>query len=243
MSAELYLFEDNGTYEAFTPQRDPVTFESRVYYPTIMTRSKITLTDNIAKSPISFKFERTHTFARRVLHTLPEIPILVTVFKDSLPEWKGKIINAKEHLTYIEVTCDSIWAAQLKSGNKITISPQCFHLVYSRQCGVDESLWRSNYTGVTVTSINIVIAAMDKDTGYFNNGKAEFHGEKRHILSHIENTITLSSPFNHTGTGILSLYPGCDLTERNCKLFNNLDNHLGFDRLPDKNPFNATGLL
>ena len=241
--AELYLFEDNGTYEAFTPQRNPVTFEDRVYYPTIMLRSKIVLTDNIAKSPVSFKFERTHSFARRVLHTLPETPIRVTIYKDSLPEWKGKIITAKEHTTYIEIACDSIWAAQLKSGNKITISPQCFHLVYSRQCGVDESLFRSNYSGVTVTTTSIVVAGMTEESGYFNNGKAEFHGEKRHILTHIDNTILLSSPFNSTGTGILSLFPGCDLSERNCKLFNNLDNHLGFDRMPSKNPFSATGLL
>ena len=244
--SELYLFKDGNDYLGFKPgvfALGNTTFEGRQYVPTIIARSGINITDNFSKSPVAFKFERTHTFARRILNTMPEVPILVTIYRNSLPYWKGKVMKAKANGAFIEVFCDSIFAAQIKSGHNITISPQCWHVLYSPQCGVLESSWRSVYTSATITGVEVDIPSMTKPEGYFVNGKIVISGQTRHILQHIGTTLTLSNTFTGPVSGDIWVYPGCDLSEKNCIAFNNLVNYIGFARISPKNPFGSTGLL
>ena len=243
--AELYYFNDNGTVYGFTPKFSEVVHDSVTYVPTLIKRSAIKLTDNFAKSPLSFYFSRSHYFAQKVLHTIPERAITAKV-TDSISGniiWTGRVLKAKASLTSIEIICDSIQASNIRAGNRYMVSPQCQHVIYSAACGVNGELYRTNLLDVTITTNSIIdIPTLTAETGYYDNGAISFSGEIRRILKQVGTTLYLASPFTSSGVGVISLWPGCDLTSRNCKAFNNLDNQLAFEFMPDKNPFKS-GIL
>jgi hypothetical protein len=243
MSNELYLFNDNGVYYGFSPTITSKTFLGQAYKPTIIIRSGLSLTDNLAKSPLTFKFERTHSYARQLLSELPEVPILVTVYRNSLPYWRGRVINAKGSLLYIEVQCESIYSSMVSAGKRARIQLTCRHMLYSTGCNVLESNFE--YLGTTTaTTSNLTVTGISwARNGFFTGGKCKMGEYVRHILSHTGYNIVLATPFPIELTGTIKLYPGCNLTETRCAEFNNLVNFGGFSRMPGNNPFSSTGLL
>lgn len=241
--AELYLFEDNGNYITYTDGFLSTTYLGRTYTPTAIKRSKLNITDNLSKATITISLPRNNLFAKRVLTVTPELAIKVKIIKSSVVQWQGIITKSKASFSTIDLICESEWAAFLKSVNTYNISPLCQHQLYSPQCGVVELVWRVTYTDVSVSSTVIDIPTLTEASGYFNNGSIEFKGEKRRILKQVGTTLNISSAFMSSGIDTVFLSPGCNLTEENCKLFSNLPNHLGFARIPHKNPFNSTGLL
>ena len=80
----------------------------------------------------------------------------------------------------------------------------------------------------------------DMPNQWFRGGRLESaDGEARFIADHVGNTVTLISPL--PGLASLDLawaYWGCDHLEATCRdKFANLVNHLGWSRLPGRNPF------
>lgn len=241
--SELYLFTDGIINHAFTPTLTSKTLNSIIYEPTIITRSGIEITENFEKSPVVFKFLRAHTFANMVLTTFPEAPIVVTIFRNNLPYWKGRVLAAKKGQIFIEVACDSLFASSRKSGIRYRATLLCNHLLYGAQCGVVKTSFQT-VASTTANSTILTIPSLVQADGFFNNGFAEMSGQIRRILTHVGTTITLASAFTSTLTGTIKLAPGCRLTEENCITpFNNLNNFGGFARMAPKNPFESVGIL
>ena len=248
--SELYLFEVDGIRRGFTPSLFAKTLNifgdiasSVDYAPTIVTRSNINLTDNFAKSPVTFTFDRTQSYARSLLLNLPEVPIRVTVYKDDAAYWRGSVQEVKANVFTIDVICDSVYTRIVRSSlaNRITLN--CRHSLYSTRCGVNRNLWNAVYAVTEVGSNEFAVSGMSDATGYFSGGIAAINGETRYIVSQIGNVIRLSYPFNNVVTGNMTFNRGCVLTEAACTSFNNLDNFGGFSRIPGKNPFKGSGVL
>jgi hypothetical protein len=77
---------------------------------------------------------------------------------------------------------------------------------------------------------------------WYQGGRLESAtGETRFVVDHQGDTVTLISPL----PGVSSLddvwaYWGCDHLEATCRdKFGNLTNHLGWSRLPGRNPFSG----
>lgn len=243
--AELIYFNDNGVVYAFVSGFTEIIYDSVTYEPTPVKRSELKLSDNFAKTPLSFYFSRSNYFAQKILHTIPEHPIEAKLFDSETSElfWIGKVLKAKASLVSIEVICDSSYAAHVRAGNRYIVSSQCQHILYSTACGASSEMYRTNLSGVTIDSSTIqTITGLTADDGFYNNGAISFSNETRRILKQIGTTVYLASPFNTTGTGVVSLFPGCNLTSKNCLKFNNLVNQLAFEFSPDKSPFKS-GIL
>jgi hypothetical protein len=241
--SELYLFNNNGVNLGFTPTVFSKTLSGITYSPAIISRSNLNITENFAKSFMTFKFERTHSFANTLVSEIPEIPIIVTIFRNNLTYWKGQVLSAKKNFTSIEVACDSTFVATSKSGLRYRANLTCNHILYGGNCGVIKSNFATTGTA-TATSTIINVSGISNPDGFFENGIAEMAGQSRRILTQIGTVITLSSPFTGVLSGIIQLFPGCKLTEANCITpFNNLVNLGAFTRIPSKNPFSNTGLL
>jgi len=241
--SELYLFNDNGVYHPFTPTLFSKSFGGLTYDPTIVKRSSLNLTENFSKSPLIFNFQRTHTWARSLVSFLPEIPITVIVYRNSLIYWRGRITEVKANLLSISVTCDSIYTTIARSSLQPRYTLNCRHTLYSTNCGVVQSIWKVSYSVTGINSTVFTVGGLSQADGYFNAGIAEINGEKRFIIKQVGTTITISAPFTGVQTGTINLYPGCQLTEANCTTFNNISNFGGFSKIPYKNPFGSTGLL
>ncbi|MCJ7663038.1 MAG: DUF2163 domain-containing protein [Desulfobacterales bacterium] len=96
---------------------------------------------------------------------------------------------------------------------------------------------------VTVDSTGRVLTAVEFGTlpitdGYFVLGTVEFLTEKRSIIAHSGNTITMAYPMRDLVTAdLVNAYPGCDGRPTTCRdKFNNVGNSLFFAWIPQENP-------
>lgn len=243
MSSELYLFSQGVTYNGFTPTVLSKTFGGKTYTPVVITRSAIVLTDNFSKSNVSFKFLRTNSFARGMLQTMPEIPVLITVYRDEGIYWQGRLNEITASTTLISLECDSTYTAIRRKGLPARITPTCRHTLYKGLCGLTQSIYTVDYGVANVTTNIISIPSIVQASGYFNGGIAVINNQQRYIVSHIGTTLTLDLPFSGSITGTLSLSPGCNLSFTNCGSFNNQVNFGGFTHLPAINPMAGQGIL
>lgn len=242
---ELYKFEGSITY-GFTSSILSKTFEALTYAPTLVKRSAINIEHNFAKNNVTFTFARNHFYARELLTEVPETPVLVTIYRTDgvsySTYWQGRVVGAKGKGITIDVICDSIYSTLRRGGISPKVTLFCRHALYGAMCGVSQGLWGVNYS-VTVTSTEIFVSGLSQPAGYFNNGIAVMNSQQRRIITNSATHIHLSAPFNFTGPGTITLYPGCELTQIACDGFSNSDRFGGFDHLPTKNPFNSSGLL
>ena len=243
MADELYLFNNNGVYAGFTPTLFKKTLGGIDYIPAIIYTGPRKLTDNFAKSPVTFYFDALNSFARSILEELPEIPIQVTIYKASLTYWTGQVkAVSRKTITTIEVICDSSFTVAVSGGQRYRMNLHCNHKVYSPQCGVVESSFQT--LGTTTASSNVLtIPELTQPTGYFNGGKTIMGGQTRSIIDHNGTVVRLSAPFTGVLSGSIALYPNCLGTKDACVAFNNLPNGLFFHKQSSKNPYGNTGLL
>lgn len=242
--AELYLFFDGTSYYPFTPNTVPEVYETRTYQPTIITRTQVQLTEQSSKTSVSFKFERSHSFARNLLVNLSEIPVLVTIYKSGLIYWQGQVIGVKGSKGEIEIACDSNFSKISRAGRQPRITLECRHVLYSLSCGVNKEAFKKLYPVNSLNSNILDISSIEEADGYYTGGIASINGQSRGILKHSGTVLTLDSSFMGYPSGQLALYPGCNLSESVCNTrFNNIINFGGFARTPTKNPFSSTGLL
>ena len=240
--SELYLFEEAGVKRGYTPTVFSTSFEGTTYVPTAIARSGITITDQFSKANVTFKFARTHPYAKSLLADIPENPITVTVYRNGLIYWRGKVVRAKASGMTIEVQCDNTYSTLARSGISAKMTLTCRHTLYGVNCKVLQALHGETYF-VSCDSTNVYIGGslvVDR----FNNGIASIPGQTRRIVYNTAIGVLLASPFTGSYTGDMTIYKGCKLTEADCmNTFNNLDNFGGFSRIPTKNPFEVQGLL
>lgn len=241
--SELYLFNNNNVLRGFVASIFPVTFDGTIYYPTVITRSALNLTENFEKSEIEFQFARDHSFALDLLQNIPEAPIRVTIYRNSAPYWHGEVKSCKSTGKTINVVCNNLDSSLTKHGLRARMTLQCRKVLYSADCGVVQNLWRSEYSVTRADSNEIFISGLTQPEGYFSGGVAILQEQNRRIIVQTTTTIKLTHPFTGVLSGTIELYPGCTLTKDACLAFNNLDNGGMFPDIPSKNPFSATGLL
>jgi len=90
-------------------------------------------------------------------------------------------------------------------------------------------------TGRILTSATFGLPAYGD--GYFTLGTIEFGDEKRTIVSHVGNVVTMAYKMRDLVAGNVDAYPGCDGRPETCKdKFNNVVNSLWFAFIPQENP-------
>ncbi len=241
--SELYLFTDGATNYAFTPTLLSKTLNSITYIPTIIKRDEIILTNNFAKSNVKFHFNKGNTFALLMVNTFAERIITIKIYKDNLIYWQGAVENVSIEPTEIAIDCTSLYNNIRRRSGGPTLAMPCWKTIYDQNCTVLEADFDSVYSGVTANRNTITISSLTETSGFFNNGIAKMGGQIRRIVLHTGTTITLAEAFTGVLTGSITLLPGCNLTQANCTLFNNLNNFGGFAYIAPKDPFGSTGLL
>jgi hypothetical protein len=247
--SELYYFTDNiSEHYRFTPTPFQKVVGGNTYAPAAVQRSNVSLTDNFARSPVVFRFARTNVFALRVLNTIPETPLGVQILSSSGQVlWRGVVlkVTGKDN-TSIDIHCDTEYRSNLGRGGNLVISNSCIHVLYSSQCGVNRFAHITFINNILIAPLQteITIPTLNKEEDELNGGMVTLSGISRSIMKNTETKIFISQPFYRNVEGTLQIFPGCDLTEETCKnKFNNLDNYLGFPRLPNKNPYTFSGLM
>jgi uncharacterized phage protein (TIGR02218 family) len=169
--------------------------------------------------------------------------LLIQAHRGSLADYntpfRGSVVGVEWEDSLAKLTCQPITHEFGRLVPRTAYNRQCNWPIYSPQCGVDSGPYEAEGSVTAVLGNVITIAGLSsRPDGWYDAGFASWGGQRRFIVRHEGETLTLMSPFHGIEVGLtVTAYPGCDHTETTCaQKFNALEKHFGFARVPYRNP-------
>jgi hypothetical protein len=248
---EMYLFQTETRAWRLTSSHETKTYNGEAFTPEAITRTSTSQDRENKSARTKVTIPKAHEVAQMFVPYIPVSPLSLIIY--GAHEGEAEVIvtftGAVQQATFGD-NCELSCAPESERLKKKLFQPSfqkpCNRLLYSPACGVNRAdyAWPVTLTVVGADGITIVAAEFgDKPDGYFNNGYLEKGFERRMILNHAAQTINIITPFSALVVGDqVTAYPGCNRDYLACDDYNNLDRFLGFDGIPNKNPFNG-GIL
>lgn len=251
---ELFEFARDGLRWRYTSGQQAITYAGNVFEPALLERGEITLGGDKGKSGIRVTCVRDFPVANLFRVQPPSDVVLLTVIKihygdNTAPvgivEWMGRVTGASWKGQKATLDCEPVATSLSRPGLRRLYQRSCPHVLYGQACGVSMA---SHAVSASLTSVSgAVISSITfgaHSSGHFDGGMIEYTAldgtvERRHILSHAGNNLTLSIALDVLAAGsMVTAYPGCNHTTEACRYkFSNLQNYGGFPYIPTKNPF------
>ena len=245
---EGFRFAQGSNLWLYTSADREIPLPAGVFTPEAITRSELDFSQEDTGETIEFTIPRTNPVAALFIGDLPSTPVWVTVYRAhrgdetlAVTIFSGKVIRARFEESEAILVGASLMAMLSRTVPVLAMQTPCNHVLYSAPCGANPTTSRDRITVTSVTGATVVSNdfALRPDQ-WFRGGRLETaEGETRFIADHQGDTVTLISPL----PGLASLdqvwaFWGCDHLETTCETkFGNLVNHLGWSRLPGRNPF------
>jgi uncharacterized phage protein (TIGR02218 family) len=245
---EGYKFAQGDNIWKYTSADESFTLPSGLYEPAVISRSEMSFSEEDTGETLEISVARDNPIAELFIAELPSNPIWVTIFRAhrgdedlAVTIFAGKVIRAKFEESEAILTAGSLITVLSRAIPPLTMQTQCNHYLYSPECGVDSSTHRDQITvtGISGSQVTAAEFALKADD-YFRGGRLVTpEGDQRFIAAHTGDTVTLLSPLPGLAIGMICwAYYGCDHTESTCATkFSNLDQHLGWARIPSRNCF------
>lgn len=175
----------------------------------------------------------------------PELYLTLTRYhepSDVIVYWKGNVTNCRVSGEMGSlITPNEITRAMAGEVPSVIYQTPCNNVLGDDNCLVDldavsHSTFMVDYDQSTVT----VQSDNGRADGFYNAGFLETPYEKRSIVSHVGNVITLAFPLTRRNYAMpVTIRPGCNLAyEGDCLTkYNNQPNFGGFPFIPNVNPF------
>lgn len=252
---ELYRFE--GMYDNYLMTSDAVahTLAAEVYEPKTIKRSNLKIgtqddTDNAITVTMPSDEQLAQDFA---FQSTPPFLVL-TIYRyhrgdaEAIVYWTGPITGIVINDNEAELTASSILARVLTSDlPSVYYQGPCNHVLYDERCGVSRAANTISST-ILITHGRYLILLDDggKPDAFFTAGEVLLaSGERRMILAHSGNNLTINYPFTKTEVNVsCQVAAGCNHlwgggTENgDCvDKFSNGPNYGGFPLIPTVNPF------
>lgn len=254
---EFYLFALGTTAWYLTSGDAVVAIDGHVYTPDQVQREQVEHSGEEWSGNLDIALPRAHAIAVLLDGLAPVIPLTLSVFRKhradpAVVQFFGpsECVSVSFKGPTATLTFAPISRVLKRQVPALAFQNQCPLALYGARCGIDREavsggvqLYRVN--GV-VTEVSAATISADEfagqDDGWFRNGFIELaSGEKRFIVAHVGTLITLMYAFPAGAVAVddeVLAYAGCDRTEDTCdSKFNNLDRHLGYCRIPYRNPF------
>lgn len=253
---ELLLFRDDVAQQtwAFTAGDDPIIDGLVTYLPEVISRTSVKQSGAKAPDGIQVKVPNDSNLARQFVAYLPVRPISLIAQrlqrKDGALErvtfFTGAAVTvAFEADGMATINCQPATKSIVRKVPWQVYKSGCNWALYEDGCGVLRSSFATPAGAYTTSGLQVVSGAFQAHPdGWFNNGYVEAGstGERRYIVGHVGNTLTINYPFFLLPPGAeLTAYAGCQRNKTVCKTkFDNLDRYLGFDFVPELNPYDTT---
>lgn len=232
-----------------TSERTPVLRGSELYVPEAIRHGDLEQTIGESPKPFEITVPSNSDIALQFLSFLPAQPITVIVYSrhrpdaDYVPIFIGECASGStdpEGITTI--TCQPLSYKLERNIPWPRYCATCNWALYSIGCGVSRDAFKTVATVTAADGFDIKASAFAGfEDGWFNAGFVvrDLTGEVRWAVVHIDDTLTLVSPFPNFGLGeSVTAYAGCDGLEQTCvDKFNNLPNFAGHPDVPTKNPY------
>lgn len=247
---ELYKFTCGVDKFCYTSGDGSETYNTDVYAPDTIERTQIDQSQEQQAGSIDVTIMRDNAVAALFIPYLPVNPVGLTIYRrhrsdpETVTIFVGKVVTAKFEGSQVVLSCAP--ASQILQ-KKIPVNVyqrQCNLALYSTRCGVNKALFSATGNVTAVSGYTVTVPGVNSHIdGWYAGGWIErSNGDMRFITGHAGNDITLQAAFLDLTVGeLVTVYAGCDRSESTCSLkFGNLVNHLGFARIPTKNPFSGS---
>lgn len=245
---EAFRFVQGQNTWLFTSADTQVTLPIGVFEKETIQRSELSFSEEEKGEKIEVTVPRDNPIAELFILDLPSTPVFLTVFRahrgeeeDEIAIFTGKVSRVSFKGSEAVLSCSSLVAVLDRAVPLLAMQMPCNHVLFSAECGANPTASRDAVTITTVdrTTVTSNDFALRPDQWFRGGRLVTPDFETRFIADHIGDTITLLSAL----PGLESLdecwaYWGCDHLEATCKTkYSNLDNYLGFSRIPGRNPF------
>ncbi|HEY6108688.1 MAG TPA: phage BR0599 family protein [Gemmatimonadales bacterium] len=249
---EFYLFTQDATVWRYTSADRELLVGSDFYRPEILKRDQMDFSQEEGAATVEVRLPRENPVAQLGISYTPPTPVELLISRrhrgdsEVISWFNGQVTAWRFEGSEAILTCAPISQTLKRKVPSLVQQSQCNWTLYGTGCTVDRAAFKTTavvdaITGATITASPEFGAQVD---GWFTNGYVEIPTtkERRFIVDHVGNVLTLMSPFSSALEVGMSVdaYAGCDRTEATCAAkFANLVNHLGFARIPHRNPFDG----
>ena len=244
---ECYRFAQGDRLWLLTTADQAVTLPTGTYQPDVLVRGALNHNQEDGSGSLEITVPRDSSIAEPFILFVPTTRITLTVYRahrgdESLAEVKfvGTVSSVVFDGSAAKVRCAPLQAAFTRTVPRQTFHGACAWALYGPGCGVDSGAFRDTallgtVSGITLTSSDFALRA----SGWYTNGWLQGPGgDIRFVVDHVGSTVTLMSAMPGLASGqTVQIFAGCARTEAVCaSKFANLDNFLGFPRIPSRDP-------
>lgn len=231
---------------------DPTT--PHAYAPEPISRGALDFSQEDEAGALVVTVGRTNAVAQLFVGYPPPGPVTLTIYQkhrndaEILVAFEGEVASAEYVAAEARLACVPASHFLTRRIPAVLFQSQCNRCLYSDACGVDRGDFGDEAEITAVIGATIESAIFDtRDDGWYVSGYVErANGDRRFIVGHVGEVIALRSPFPDLEVSeTVMAYAGCDRTEAACGVakFDNLLNHLGWPRIPSRNPYGGGSLV
>ena len=248
---ELYHFQ--GPSEEWTYTSGDRTFVhlSREFRPALIRRTAPTSSAD-GQGRITLRMARDNPVALAYRIFVPTSTVWVAIYRTHLSDpdgevvlyWSGRVRSVRWEGSEAMLDCEPASAMLERDGLRPTFQASCNWTLYDGRCRVNDLAHQTPVDPAGIAGVGTLTMTApefsSKPDGWWTGGYiVRNFADRRLIVGHAGNTITLHLPFESIATtDVVHIYPGCDHTLATCRdKFGNLPNYGGFPFVPRKNPF------
>lgn len=250
---ECYKFSQTSpiatTTWRFTSDGADVVLPDGTFTPESISRGSMVFRAEDHSGSVNIHLPLTHAIPQLFATIPPQWPLSITIYRAHRGDLANAVTIFVGHVATVTfgneeatIACVPISARLSLSIPTISVQSQCVWNLYGTGCGAAIASFESLGTVSAISGVLITASVFGtKPNGWFNNGyiRETATGVRRFIVDHVGTAVTVSQPFlpQLLVTAAFTAYAGCDRSEAVCEAkFNNLANHLGFPRIPQRNP-------
>jgi hypothetical protein len=239
---DLYKISFQGRVATYTSSEFSIELLGYTFIPSAITRTEISLELTNAEVRLDLP-QDTYPFRYFVLSSpSSEVEITIYDYSSGFEVFKGIVTNvnfdrSKQKVTATLKRREAFFDSEVPYR---TYGTSCSFLLFDQNCGVNSASHLINSSTFTLNTLRDSITSTDLlsvPSGTFTGGSIETNlGETSFILTHVDGTVTLTTPLISIPS-VIAFLKGCNKSTTECaNKFNNLPNFGGFPFIPSKNP-------
>lgn len=243
---ECYRFSRGGDVWLWTSADRPIFISVGSFQPAEISRGSVRDTDEDGRGSLEVFLPTHNEVAALFIGYLPSTPVSLILYRSHRGDaeittfFSGDVASCRFDGPQAVLTCVPTDYRLKRRIPALVFQNQCNWPLYGEGCGVAKTAFRDAAIVDSVSGRDVVSSTFGaRANGWYTNGWLEDSaGDVRFIVNHVGSTITLMAPFAGLTAGAsVAAFAGCDRTEATCAAkFNNLVHHLGFARVPQRNP-------
>lgn len=251
--AEFYDFARGVSHHRYAAGDRSLVYQQQTYVAGTIKRSGLSESSDLARNVLDLSVPDSLPLLDLYRGTAPLDQIEVMLYGLRAGEstakvlWEGEIGSVEwTSASTAIIHCLPPMASLQGLGLRRNWQKSCPHVVFGvglGQCNADRQAFRLDATLSDVSGRVVKAAAFaDKPGGWFAGGWIEWsaggHVQRRFVVEHVGDTLTLLTPALVDALTDVAGYPGCDHTLLGgCTKLNDTDNFGGQPWIPTKNPF------